>query len=141
MPQRAGAVGKAVVEPRDEDYWAHEMRDEPEQPDMEGGELMDRGWNSNLEHVLLHNCMDPDCEIHNIVAAAEEIVLTETELAYWFAGAMFEAEHPGQAGLEVARALEALRFTHQRLDAEAEKLDESLNPGQRTAETDLLEDR
>jgi len=85
---------------------------------------------SNLNHALGADCNDPDCEIHNIVVAAEELVINETNLAYWFAGARFEAENPGMAGIEMAKALEAMRTTEARMDAEDEARDEALNPGQ-----------
>jgi|SRR5215471_4151875 len=82
---------------------------------------------SNLNHALGADCNDPDCEIHNIVVAAEELVIDETNLAYWFAGARFEAENPGMAGIEMAKALEAMRTTEARMDAEDEARDEAMS--------------
>src|SRR5262252_3678791 len=72
---------------------------------------------SNLEHVLQNTCKDPDCEIHNIVVAGEELVINETNLAYWFAGAQYAEQHStGAAAMELARALEAMRCTEAAMD-------------------------
>ena len=86
----------------------------------------------NLEHVLTLGCEDPDCELHNIVVAAEETVVSEGDLAFWFAGAVYEAKHPGESIVQLARAIAALRFTEGRLEEQT---------NERTFETDLLEDR
>jgi hypothetical protein len=88
---------------------------------------------NNLIHVLGPECTDPDCEIHNIVVAAEEMVLGEGDFAMWFAGAMYEAKHPGEAIVELTKAIAALSYTDGRLEEQTNE--------PRTLETDLLEDR
>jgi len=108
-------------DPDESIHWAHEMQEPEEELDLS---------ESLLQHAL-SNCTDNDCEIHNIVAAAEELVIDENNLAYWIAGAQFaEAHSRGEAAMELARALMAMRTTEARMDAEAEKKDEALNPGQ-----------
>lgn len=41
---------------------------------------------SNLDHVILDECEDPDCELHNLDVAIDEQVVNQTEVAYWLAG-------------------------------------------------------
>jgi len=40
----------------------------------------------NLQHALINNCTDPDCEIHNPDIAIAEGVYTPTQLAMYVAG-------------------------------------------------------
>lgn len=46
-----------------------------------------------LLHVMVNDCTDPDCEIHNIDVACEEQVIGQNELAFWLAGAVWMAKH------------------------------------------------
>lgn len=48
---------------------------------------------NNLTHALQGLCRDPDCEVHNIDVAMEERTVSETEVAFWLAGAAFMARH------------------------------------------------
>jgi len=41
-----------------------------------------------LQHVLDDDCTDPDCEIHQIEVGLSEEVVSETDLAFFLAGAM-----------------------------------------------------
>jgi len=43
----------------------------------------------NLQHALDDMCTDNDCEIHNPEVGFEEEVVTETDLAFFYAGAMW----------------------------------------------------
>ena len=43
--------------------------------------------NDNLKHVTEELCEDPDCEIHNIVVGLEEGTVSDTDLAFYIAGA------------------------------------------------------
>lgn len=88
---------------------------------------------NNLEHVLLNNCTDNDCELHHIEVAAEEQVITETDLAFWFAGVAWANRHSSPSELndltfELARTIIRICLLH-------------LEENPRTVETDLLEDR
>ena len=79
-----------------------------------------------LAHVLKDDCTDPDCEIHNILVGAEEGTISEADLAFWLAGAIWWTKTKRHEDLptpfmQVAEALTRIP--------------------QRTLETDLLEDR
>lgn len=39
-----------------------------------------------LRHVVEDTCTDPDCEVHNIEVAAQEEVVSDTDIAFWLAG-------------------------------------------------------
>jgi hypothetical protein len=41
-----------------------------------------------IEHALANDCQDPDCELHNPEVGVAEGVVSETNLAYYYAGAM-----------------------------------------------------
>lgn len=41
----------------------------------------------NLEHAILNDCTDRDCELHNLDIAQREEVITNHEVAYFLAGA------------------------------------------------------
>jgi len=43
--------------------------------------------NTNLQHVLLNDCTDADCELHNPEVGYEEEVVSTTEIAFFLAGA------------------------------------------------------
>jgi len=42
-----------------------------------------------LQHVLENNCTDPDCEVHNPEVGFAEEVVTEADIAFFYAGAMW----------------------------------------------------
>jgi hypothetical protein len=41
----------------------------------------------NLEHAIMNDCTDPDCELHNLDVAQDEGAITNHEVAYFLAGA------------------------------------------------------
>jgi hypothetical protein len=55
----------------------------------------------NLAHVILNQCSDPDCELHNPDVGFEEGTVTKTDLAFfiagWYAGGAFIADQAGDA--------------------------------------------
>lgn len=69
----------------------------------------------NLEHVIEHKCVDPDCEIHN-PDVIEDSVERWTHKAYFLAGAhsmvdALEAD-PGDHEDPIVAALAHVIFTH-----------------------------
>jgi len=44
---------------------------------------------NNLRHALARDCHDPDCEIHNPDVGIREEVVSNTNLAFYLAGAQY----------------------------------------------------
>lgn len=68
-----------------------------------------------LQHALANNCTDPDCELHNLDVAFDEEVITDTEGAYFYAGACVLADllaTRGVSALDLGEALAKLRHYH-----------------------------
>ena len=70
-------------------------------------------WN-NLEHAILNNCQDPDCEIHQPEAIEEEPE-RQTAKAWFLAGALafqliYETEGDLDVALDVLKARYLLRL-------------------------------
>jgi hypothetical protein len=46
----------------------------------------------NLMHAIVNRCTDPDCEIHNPQVGREEGTVSDTNLAFYIAGAYWGAD-------------------------------------------------